>query len=157
MMTPDREFEEEEENNILEFKPKIITGGKEPADPYETWLQKMPIGNCFFCKETGGRNYELMLGRVADKKAKAVTVNLVGFERPVFVDPVGFCNRFMLYEDLGIITPQEVTTGGEHERDRIQGDPGTPSDPVEGHGGKPSVDEGVQQQSEGTGEGDRTS
>lgn len=122
--------EEERKQPLFE----VIQGGKEPPDTDVTWLEKLEVGACFLAKEKGNPlDFQLKLFRIGSKTPKAVVLNTPEYPTNLYVDPIGFCNKFRLWEDLGImITPQEVIQEEqENERNREQVESGDTTGKVE--------------------------
>lgn len=128
----------EAKDNQEEKEPKrvslqLITGGKEPPDRDECWLDKLPIGSCFLVKENRNpQEFILGLFRIGSRSEKATVLNSPQMPGNLYVDAITFCNKYRLYEDLGVmITPDEEKEIANDDGDREQPDPGTQDGKVE--------------------------
>ena len=130
-----------ESYNKEEKEPKrvslqLITGGKEPPKGDECWLDKLPIGSCFLVKENRNpQEFILGLFRIGSRSEKATVLNSPQLPGNLYVDAITFCNKYRLYEDLGVmITPDEeneIKEITDDERDRLEPDAKHPDGKVE--------------------------
>jgi hypothetical protein len=122
LTTSQDQEEEGEEKKVVDLR--LITGGKEPPDGGSSWLEKLEVGACFLVKEKNNPlDFNLGLFRLAEKTSKAVVLNTPHVPHNLYVDPVAFCNKYRMYEDLGMLT-----NGGY----RIGEEPSGPVETVEG-------------------------
>jgi hypothetical protein len=108
-------FNQEEEKIIImeNTKPfKLITGGKEPPSESSCWLEKMPVGSIFFVQEKNPLAFALGCFKLVDIEGivnKAyILIELNTPAQPIPVVPNRFCNKYMLYENLGIHNEKKV-------------------------------------------------
>lgn len=127
--TPQQEeIEEEERTNILAFE--VITGGKEPPSTGNCWLDELDKGCVFTVQDklaTDLRNegyFILGLFKIADREGKVTYLQTLSNPKGFPINPVRFCNRFDLYEKLGVLYIQgEQEEGNSNgESDRLQGE-----------------------------------
>jgi len=121
---------EEEEEKRVEWTPRIITGGKEPPDDTDkSWLEKLPLGNCFIARDKNNPNdYLGRLFRIGGKLERTVILNTPEHPSPLYVIPHIFCRKWMMHEDLGIMITKEEE---ENDSDRIQPNDGEQGSTVE--------------------------
>lgn len=91
----------EEDDKVLPFKPKLITGGKGP--PSDNWLVDLKVGCVFLCKNKQPGAFALAQFHVEQKIENAIMLmsNLHnGPEEFIWVDPTNFCNVYKLVAKL---------------------------------------------------------
>jgi hypothetical protein len=100
--------DDNEEENVVKFQPRIITGGKQPPSDY--WLLNLPVGSVFLTKgKAQAAGFALGEFHVVYKSDKAVHLmsNVEGPETHLWVDPMSFSNQFRLFEILHEPTEEE--------------------------------------------------
>jgi hypothetical protein len=127
--------QEEKEDNVVH----LITGGKEPPSTGECWLDELPIGAIFtvqdkIASDIRDPNYfNLGLFKIADRDGKVTYLQSLDNPKGMPVNPVRFCNRFTKYEEITgyVLAKEKENERAQHERDRLQGEPGSPVPDVE--------------------------
>ena len=130
-------YNEEERNNVFQMSDfKLITGGKEPPTG-NCWLDEHPIGSILAVEDKLATDirqpnyFNLGIFKIAGRDGKLTYLQSLENPKGEPVNPVRFCNRFNLYLDItGYIVAKEQEEV-DHERNRVQGDPGIPSPEVE--------------------------
>ena len=128
--TPKIPLKPEEEENVVTFTPKLITGGKEPPEG-SNWLDRIALGTVFLVRyKTNPAEYVLGLFRLMHKTDRSVGLQSPTVPHTIWVNPNRFCNVFDLHEDLGTLIEEE--TGGANDKgNRFAGVPGTEDPKVE--------------------------
>lgn len=108
-----------ERNNVVHL---IQTGGDGPSNYHpKDWLSPLPNGTIFLFSDLRSPSEpNLGQGKVLYRTEKAIYLGFVVNGQPVQgpVDPVRFCTKYSLYENLGAITEGEENA----ERDWDEGD-----------------------------------
>lgn len=119
------EEEQEERKKVVDLK--LITGGKEPPEGGESWIEKLDVGSCFLVRDKSSPlEFNLGLFRLAEKTTKAVVLQTPHVAHNLYVDPVRFCNRYMMYENLGVMINGSDRTEGDStgETETLEGPAG---------------------------------
>ena len=110
-----KEEQEEEENNVVSLK--LITGGKEPPSTGSDWLSALEDGTIFYVQnKLNPMDFSLGVFRLAKREGKVVVLQSTMLPREIYVNPVRFCNNYLLYENMGVIVykEEEVNSHDEH-------------------------------------------
>jgi hypothetical protein len=127
--------QEEKEDNVVQ----LITGGKEPPSTADNWLDELPIGAIFtvqdkLASDIRDPNYfNLGLFKIAERDGKVTYLQSLDNPKGMPVNPTRFCNRFTKYEEITgyVLAKEQEQERAQHERDRLQGEPGSPVPDVE--------------------------
>src|ERR1041385_3442125 len=134
--TPQEEEIKEEEDNIVDFKPKLVAvGGKEPPSEFNNWLDKLDVGAVFTAQDKLATSpqqpnyFMLALFKIGGRDGKVTFLQSQDNPGGFPVNTQRFCNRFDLFEtiDTYVEEGQQQTVLQETEKadgngDRIQGD-----------------------------------
>lgn len=131
---------EEKEERVVDLK--LIKGGKEPPTfTGNNWLSDLPEGTMFFVNsKTDPLDFSLGLFQLVKKEGKVIILWSPEIREPdgrpkdIFVNSNRFCNRYMLYQQVCVLSPEEQKEQRENydERNRIQFDRGSTETDVEG-------------------------
>lgn len=123
--------EEEKENNVVSLE--LITGGKEPPD-MDCWLGKKVEGSCFYVQNKQTNVFTVGLFRLAKKQGKVYILQMAKTDgtppEEVSVNPMRFCQQFMLYEDLGVIAPIGEDDDDHRDEQELEGEGGVVGEPA---------------------------
>lgn len=110
--------EEKELNNVVEFKPKLVTATGGPTSS-GNWLKDMEIGTVFFVSDKHNpRAFDLGLFRLMNKEGpndKVISLQSPDLSKPIAVNPTKFINMYECYHIVGVISPEAETTGASLE------------------------------------------
>lgn len=89
-------------SNVLPLRPRLAPAGKEPPRG-PNWLTELDVGTVFLAKEQGP-SWNLGLFFILKRLGKAIKLGVSSNGSPteLYVDPIGFSNKYRLYEILGI-------------------------------------------------------
>jgi hypothetical protein len=97
-------YDFEKENGELELK--LVSGGSDSTfSDDKDWLSKLDIGTVFLVQDRTSPDFNLGLFRLVDKIGRACVLQL-SINREVHlshVNPSRFCNKYIMYENLGKI------------------------------------------------------
>lgn len=98
----EQDFYEKESNNVVDLK--LVSGGKEPpADG--NWLRELEDGTIFLIEDKNSHDFNLGQVRLLHKEEKSIYLGFIVNGNPItsFVNPIKFCQRYRLYETLGVV------------------------------------------------------
>lgn len=98
---------------------KLLEGGKNP--PNGNWLSELDTGTMFLVQDKTNHDFLLGAFKLVNKTEKAVMLVNSSVPNPVFVNPMRFCNKYSLYEVLGIHKEPEQQQEQETEVTDEQG------------------------------------
>lgn len=142
----------EEEKKVIEFKPKLITGGRDGGlipPKSGNWLKDLDEGTLFFVQNRMDRtDFTLGMFMLVGKKGdndKVICLKHPEMPNLIYVDPLRFCGRYDLHHNEGVIyIPHQEQLSEEDnkgelngERDRLPGDVAAAAPDLGGHEGKP--------------------
>lgn len=127
-----QEQEEKDINNVTEFKPTLLMGGKEPPTfgGGDNWLSGLETGTMFLIQDKQNpMDFNLGMFLLKEKTDKAVILATPTVPHPIYVNPVRFCNKYTHYETLGVFNGEGI--GDETEETTVDTD--VTSDIDQGH------------------------
>lgn len=120
---------EDEKDTVVNFKPKLITGGKEPPDGTfnGNWLRGMEEGTEFFVSNKNNRRDPILgLFRIVYHTAKSTVLTSPSVPgQPIPVIPERWCTQYDLHEVLGVVREDsaspfhESTTSGMEDSPKV--------------------------------------
>lgn len=114
---------EEAEREVKDLKeevkatgPKLVLlpGGKEPPTTANCWLERFEIGTIFIIQSKNDpMDFTLGLFKlvgVEGIQSKAYILMSPSMEKPIYVNPVRFCNKYSLYDTVAVVVePTDVS------------------------------------------------
>lgn len=105
--------EEKEEETMVDYKLNL--GGKEP--PVDgNWLTPLEIGTIFLIQDKTNADFNLGHFKLVDKTEKACILASSVLPQPIFVNPFRFCQKYNIFENLGIMKEEDI----KEEEDTIR-------------------------------------
>lgn len=125
------ELEQEEKDNVVSLQ--LITGGKEPPSTGSNWMDGIEEGSLFFVQsKIDPMDFNLGLFRMEKREGKVTVLlspQMPG--TPLYVSSTRFCNKFLLFENLGIVKEKEEEKEIINDGDRLEGQSSDEAEKVE--------------------------
>lgn len=115
-------LKQEKDNNIVTLIS--IPGGKEPPSTTETWLDKLEEGTVFVIQDKQNpQDFALGLFKLVSREGtdgKVIVLVSPSFEKPIYVNPTRFCNRYTLYDTLITIKDEAIQEEAPIEEESLE-------------------------------------
>ena len=122
-----KQEQEEEETKIVTLE--LIKGGKEPPIGGADWLTNLEVGMLFLVQsKTNPMDFNLHTFWLEDKKfgGKVCVLRTEKLPEELLVNPVRFCNSWLLYHEIGIVERRKPEHDDGHRDEQLSGDPSGP-------------------------------
>lgn len=117
----ERDPQEQEKEVKLKPKLEVIQGGLSSGEPpliTGNWLRDLPMGSVFLIADKyKPKDFMLGMFRLVGKEKRAVALQTVASNEPIYVDPTRFCHQYELFETIAVLNTEDVPEEKQSDRE----------------------------------------